>query len=289
MSEPWYKRNARDFYEGTRRLTLEQRGAYTDLIDLIYIHDGEVPDDQDWLAHALHISRRKWRTIRTALIEAGKIASVDGKITNSRAEIELSERRRRREINRENASGPRRFDAGSEPVQSGTSAEPASNCTKKLNENNENEKQVPTDVDIDKDKLSKATDLKVVEPRENPPPDEKPKVPEEAIDRLCNLSGYFPTRSWVEHRLAEEIASVGEPRVMAALDDLEVAKGTGRLRCDAVKALRGFVAKAKPKGGAQASSPIVTDPDRIAQIAEKARAKRLAERGVTMGAIADAG
>jgi uncharacterized protein YdaU (DUF1376 family) len=174
MSEPWYKRNARDFYEGTRRLTLEQRGAYTDLIDLIYIHDGEVPDDQDWLAHALHISRRKWRTIRTALIEAEKIASVDGKITNSRAEIELSERRQRREINRENASGPRRFGAGSEPVQSGTSAEPTMNRTKKLNENNENEKQVPTDIDIDKDKLGKANALKVVEDTENPPPDEKP-------------------------------------------------------------------------------------------------------------------
>jgi uncharacterized protein YdaU (DUF1376 family) len=282
MSEPWYKRNARDFYEGTRRLTLEQRGAYTDLIDLIYIHDGEVPDDQDWLAHALHISRRKWRTIRTALIEAGKIASVDGKITNSRAEIELSERRQRREINRENASGPRRFDAGSEPVQSGTSAEPTLNCTKKLNENNENEKQVPTDIDIDKDKLGKANALKVVEDTENPLPDDLP-------DRLCKLVGPFADRWLVEDRLKTLAYSFGLPRVLAGVEDLETARTAGRLKSEPLRALRGFVSNAKPKGGAQASSPIVTDPDRIAQIAEKARAKRLAERGVTMGAIADAG
>ena len=144
MSDPWYKRNARDFYEGTRRLTLEQRGAYADLIDLIYIHDGEVPDDEDWIAHALYISRRKWRPIRAALIDAGKITSEDGRITNSRAQIELKNQRARREINRENASGQRPVKRDSAPNQHPLRSKPDANGAEKLNKNSNSGEQFPT-------------------------------------------------------------------------------------------------------------------------------------------------
>lgn len=122
MKDAWYKRNPRDFYEGTRKLTLEQRGAYSDIIDLLYMHGGAIPDDAKWMSHALHVSTRKWASIRTALLAAGKIETADGSIVNKRVTFEVEAR----------------------AVQSRTNAESALNRERtkrekreKLNENNE--------------------------------------------------------------------------------------------------------------------------------------------------------
>jgi uncharacterized protein YdaU (DUF1376 family) len=61
---PWYKRDARAFYEGTRCLSLEARGAYSDILDLMYIHGGPLKDDERWMVHALGVSHRKWRRLQ---------------------------------------------------------------------------------------------------------------------------------------------------------------------------------------------------------------------------------
>ena len=101
---PWYKRDARAFYEGTRSLSLEARAVYSDLIDLMFIHNGPLADDAKWMGHALWISPRKWRALRDELLASGKIKIVDGCVTNDRAEIELKKRSERTRINTENAS-----------------------------------------------------------------------------------------------------------------------------------------------------------------------------------------
>jgi len=44
MGLPWYKRDPRAELVEMQRLTLEQRGAYATLIDLIHVHDGGVDD-----------------------------------------------------------------------------------------------------------------------------------------------------------------------------------------------------------------------------------------------------
>ncbi len=67
-SFPWYKRDARAFYEGTRSLSLEARAVYRDIIDLMFIHDGPLRDDAKWMSHATFVSVRKWRSIRAELI-----------------------------------------------------------------------------------------------------------------------------------------------------------------------------------------------------------------------------
>lgn len=103
VKDSWYKRNPRDFYEATRNLTLEQRGAYSDIIDLLYMRGGSLPDDPKWMSHALHISPRKWKPIRTALLDAGKIQLNDGQIVNSRVTSELDSRSVQSRVNSESA------------------------------------------------------------------------------------------------------------------------------------------------------------------------------------------
>lgn len=86
---PWYKRCGADFIEGTMGLSLEEKGAYSLLLDLIYSHGGPIADDARWLAGICSVSVRKWNSLRDRLIEAGKIVIVDGRISNPRADKEL--------------------------------------------------------------------------------------------------------------------------------------------------------------------------------------------------------
>jgi uncharacterized protein YdaU (DUF1376 family) len=85
----WYKRCGADFIHGTMMLTLEEKGAYSLCLDLIYDRGGPIPDDARWLAGVCGISLRKWSTIRGRLLSLGKIASENGLISNSRADFEI--------------------------------------------------------------------------------------------------------------------------------------------------------------------------------------------------------
>jgi uncharacterized protein YdaU (DUF1376 family) len=86
----WYKRDPEAFAGGTAELSLEEVGAYTRIIDLIYSRDGNVPDDDMFLCRALRCDIRVWRRIRKRLIETGKIRTSAGLIVNLRATSEIS-------------------------------------------------------------------------------------------------------------------------------------------------------------------------------------------------------
>ena len=85
----WYKRYGSDFVQGTLELTLEQKGAFSLLLDLIYNMQKPIPDNDRWLAGICGVSLRKWRSIRQALIDLGKIYVSEGRISNQRADKEL--------------------------------------------------------------------------------------------------------------------------------------------------------------------------------------------------------
>jgi uncharacterized protein YdaU (DUF1376 family) len=90
MSErPWYRRYGADFVHGTLRMTLEEKGAYSICLDLIYDKGGPIPDDARWLAHVCNVSVRKWNLLRASLIKSGKLRVVDGQLTNDRAEKQI--------------------------------------------------------------------------------------------------------------------------------------------------------------------------------------------------------
>jgi len=75
-----YLRFPNNFFMGTRTLTLEERGAYNDLLDLYIARDGDLPDMPRQRAHDLAIDQRVWNRIRKKLIGAGKIEVKDGVI-----------------------------------------------------------------------------------------------------------------------------------------------------------------------------------------------------------------
>lgn len=71
-------------------LTLEERGAYQTLLDMMYDRGGPLLDNERLLAGYMNCSIRKWRALRQSLIAHGKIRiNSDGQITNDRVEKEI--------------------------------------------------------------------------------------------------------------------------------------------------------------------------------------------------------
>lgn len=85
----WYKRDPDAALAGMMELTLEERGAYNTVLDLIYARDGLVDDDDRFIAGWLRVDVRIWKRIRTVLIEKKKLYAVDGALRNSRADAEV--------------------------------------------------------------------------------------------------------------------------------------------------------------------------------------------------------
>lgn len=89
-SRPYHKRYHSDALAGFMALTLEERGAYQTLLDMMYDRQGPLLDNDRLLAGYMGVSVRKWKSIRETLLAKGKIhLTEDGLIYNSRAEKEI--------------------------------------------------------------------------------------------------------------------------------------------------------------------------------------------------------
>lgn len=91
-TDPWYKRYPRDFYEDTRELKPDERGIYNDIVDLIYMAEGPIPDDPRALSHKLFCDTRVWLRIRSRLLATGKLFITRGKLHNKRCQEVLATR-----------------------------------------------------------------------------------------------------------------------------------------------------------------------------------------------------
>ena len=87
----WFKRDPRAAVLGMMTLTLEERGAYNTLIDLIYIADGALPDNANIISRLLGTNTRRWKRIRASLINKGKIYLIGGRLHNERADLESAD------------------------------------------------------------------------------------------------------------------------------------------------------------------------------------------------------
>jgi len=81
----WYKRDPDAALGGMMGLTLEERGAYNTVLDLIYSHADRLPDDDRFLAGWCNCDVRVWRRLKDRLIELGKLTAEGGLIRNGRA------------------------------------------------------------------------------------------------------------------------------------------------------------------------------------------------------------
>jgi uncharacterized protein YdaU (DUF1376 family) len=81
----WYKRDPEAALNGMMALTLEERGAYNTVLDLLYARDGNLPDDDHFIAGWCRVDVRVWRRIKARLVDLGKLQVEAGNLVNSRA------------------------------------------------------------------------------------------------------------------------------------------------------------------------------------------------------------
>lgn len=81
----WYKRDPKDALDGMFMLSLEERGAYNTVLDLIYANDDRLVDDDRFLAGHMRCDLRVWKRIKARLVELGKLSLEGGYIRNIRA------------------------------------------------------------------------------------------------------------------------------------------------------------------------------------------------------------
>lgn len=103
---PYYKAYPRDFIEGTIGMHFEIKCAYRVVLDLIYMQGGELPDDPRYISGLLGCSIRKWKCIRNALVELGKLQVTGAFLTKERAVSELETLAKHQDNQRENRSRP---------------------------------------------------------------------------------------------------------------------------------------------------------------------------------------
>lgn len=78
MSDPWYRRYAGNFLIEAAALSLEEKGAFTVLIDLVHSMRKPVPDQPRMIAGICGCSVYRWKQLRASLIEQGKVVLLDG-------------------------------------------------------------------------------------------------------------------------------------------------------------------------------------------------------------------
>lgn len=88
-SNPWYRRFPDNFIAGVAELSLEETGAYSLILDMIYSRVAPIEDNPRRLAMICKVSTRKWCAIRQRLIDLGKLRCEDGHLMNDRAAKEL--------------------------------------------------------------------------------------------------------------------------------------------------------------------------------------------------------
>lgn len=87
---PWHKRFHGDAIAGYMGLDLEERGAYSTLLDYLYDRRAPLPGNMRMLAGFLDCSVRKANIVVESLIQKGKLyRRQDGTISNKRFEKEL--------------------------------------------------------------------------------------------------------------------------------------------------------------------------------------------------------
>lgn len=96
MAKDWYAKNPAAFIDGTADMTLEMVGAYSLILDFIYLYDRPLRDNNSYIAGLLRCDVRKWKCIRDRLLSMGKLLEIEGGyLDNPRAIHERSERDRR--------------------------------------------------------------------------------------------------------------------------------------------------------------------------------------------------
>lgn len=99
MSGPdWHKRYHRKALKGMAKLSVELRGVYQTLQDMIYDEGGPIDDEEKYLAGQMMLSIRKYRALRDELLAIGRISKNErGQLIDDRCEVTLADLERVRD------------------------------------------------------------------------------------------------------------------------------------------------------------------------------------------------
>jgi uncharacterized protein YdaU (DUF1376 family) len=117
MSLPYYPMYPRDFFEGTQEMSLELKGAYIMVLNLMYTRGGPVSDEPGFLSRYVGCSVRKWKQVRDELVAMGKLHVQNGMISNSRADEVLEKQRTYQDKQAENRARPNKNNAEETPAR----------------------------------------------------------------------------------------------------------------------------------------------------------------------------
>lgn len=84
----WHRRFHENALAGMRKLSLEERGAYNTVLDLIYMHEDRLEDDDRYIAGWCDCDMRIWKRIKARLIHLQKLQVSGGLLHNKRASCE---------------------------------------------------------------------------------------------------------------------------------------------------------------------------------------------------------
>lgn len=188
---PWYKRYGSDFITATLGMTLEEKGAYSIVLDLIYDRGGPIPDDPRYIAGVCGCSVRKWNSIRAKLIAARKLWATDGVISNSRADKELEKSAK-------------------------TARKDAENDGKDREKNAENEAGFNKNKDLNSDSLAHASAVQKLEARDQIDDDHKPSSSSLSREGFEHIETALRQAAGLEHDPDPTLADVSP--FMALLD-----------------------------------------------------------------------
>ena len=115
MSLPYYPMYPRDFFEGTQQMSLELKGAYIMVLNLMYTRGGPISDEPGYISRYVGCSLRKWKQVRDELVAMGKIVVEAGMISNSRADEVIEKQRTYQDKQAENRARPNKNNAQETP------------------------------------------------------------------------------------------------------------------------------------------------------------------------------
>ncbi len=85
-----YMRNIRDWRDSTLMLSFEEKGYFDELLNLIYIYDDCLPDDDNLICRAMPVNKKIHNRLKQKLFKAGLIEIKDGFYFSKRASQEIN-------------------------------------------------------------------------------------------------------------------------------------------------------------------------------------------------------
>lgn len=91
MGLPWYKRDVDAWRGGTRGMSLELRGFYSELLDAMWDRQAPIPNDESKIAMMVGCNKRTVRKLLPQLVALGKIVETADGLSNARMAREIED------------------------------------------------------------------------------------------------------------------------------------------------------------------------------------------------------